>query len=113
MTRQRAVIADQRLEPHTALREDRIAELTCIDEMHVAVDDRNRVFIHGDRYSWRIAPGVYRRPHEQRRTAGVARAGHRDANLVEHLLSALMKCMTTTMAYHATSRGVEIRGDRY
>lgn len=30
------------------------------------------------------------------------------ANPVEHLLSALMGCMTTTMAYHAASRGIEI-----
>ncbi len=30
------------------------------------------------------------------------------ANPVEHLLSALMGCMTTTLAYHAASRGIEI-----
>jgi uncharacterized OsmC-like protein len=30
------------------------------------------------------------------------------ANPVEHLLNALMGCMTTTMAYHAASRGIEI-----
>jgi uncharacterized OsmC-like protein len=31
------------------------------------------------------------------------------ANPVEHLLSALMGCMTTTLAYHAASRGIEIK----
>jgi uncharacterized OsmC-like protein len=31
------------------------------------------------------------------------------ANPAEHLLSALMGCMTTTMAYHAASRGIEIK----
>ena len=31
------------------------------------------------------------------------------ANPVEHLLNALMGCMTTTMAYHAASRGIEIK----
>jgi uncharacterized OsmC-like protein len=30
------------------------------------------------------------------------------ANPVEHLLNALMGCMTTTMAYHAASRGIKI-----
>lgn len=32
----------------------------------------------------------------------------RGANPVEHLLNALMGCMTTTMAYHAASRGIVI-----
>lgn len=31
------------------------------------------------------------------------------ANPVEYLLSALMGCMTTTTAYHAASRGIEIQ----
>jgi uncharacterized OsmC-like protein len=30
------------------------------------------------------------------------------ANPAEHLLNALMGCMTTTMAYHAAARGIEI-----
>jgi uncharacterized OsmC-like protein len=31
------------------------------------------------------------------------------ANPAEHLLNALMGCMTTTMVYHAASRGIEIK----
>ena len=32
----------------------------------------------------------------------------RGANPVEHLLNALIGCLTTTMAYHAAARGIEI-----
>jgi len=32
------------------------------------------------------------------------------ANPVEHLLSALAACVTTSMVYHAAARGIEIRG---
>jgi uncharacterized OsmC-like protein len=33
----------------------------------------------------------------------------RGANPVEHLLNALIGCLTTTMAYHAAARGLEIQ----
>src|SRR5262245_55169310 len=45
--RQRAVVSDQCLKSYTALRKDWIAEATCVDEMHVAVDDWKRIFRHG------------------------------------------------------------------
>lgn len=32
------------------------------------------------------------------------------ANPAEHLLNALMGCLTTTMTYHAAARGIEIKG---
>jgi|APTNR8051073442_1049403.scaffolds.fasta_scaffold02380_5 uncharacterized OsmC-like protein len=56
---------------------------------------------------------------EEQRTAGtsfvidngeppVLLGEDKGANPVEHLLNALMGCMTTTTAYHAASRGIEI-----
>ena len=38
----------------------------------------------------------------------VLHGGDRGANPVEYLLHALASCMTTTMVYHAASRGIEI-----